>query len=147
MKNNQNPPTCVILRTPINKSAILRRIPIALILIYYIWILVFAFSLLVRWDPELGLKWSSVWWWDPEQGLIWSSGGPGQFFPIPKSPGMLTVITPAYPHDQIFYLIFMHNWIWIIWVFLGLLFVSPYRINLRTLFVSIQTKLGFRKIT
>ena len=148
MGSNQDSCTSIIIQVPLNKSTILQRIPVALILTYYIWILAFAFSLLFPfwWDPERGLRWSSAWYY-LEQELIWASSPPGQFFPIPRPPGRLAALSTAYPHDQIFYLIFMHNWIWIIWVFLGLFFVSPYRINIRTLFVSIQTKLGFRKIT
>ena len=133
MKNNQDAYSGVILRTPINKSAIYRRIPVALILIYYIWILIFAWSI------------QGLWSWSLERGLWWSSGGPGQFFPIPRPPGIATVESPGYHHDHVFYLLFMHSGIWIIWISLGFLFLSPYRINLRMLFISIKAKLGFRE--
>ena len=132
MKNNQDSHTNLIKRTPINKSTILRRIPVALILIYYIWILVFAWSM------------SSSWQWDSEQGLMWSSTPPGQFFPIPRLPGPFQAFSTAYLHDQIFYIIFMHNGLWIVWLFLGFLVLSPYRINMHMLFISIKDKLRSR---
>ena len=134
MKNVQDQSNSVIQRTLINKSTILRRIPLALIMIYYLWILIFAWLM------------QNSWWWDLERGLMWSSSNPGQFFPIPKPPGHEMMITLAYPNDQNFYLVFIHNGFWIIWIFLGFLFLSPYRINLHMLFISIKTKLGFRRI-
>ena len=135
MNNNLDSSTSVIRWTPINKSAIIRRIPIALLLTYFIWILIFAWSIQNQWS------------WSLERGLWWTSGGPGQFFPIPRVPGEMTVVTPGYLHDHIFYLLFMHFGIWIFWISLGFLFLSPYRINLRLLFVSIRSKFGIRRIS
>ena len=147
MGSNQDSCTSIIIRVPLNKSTILLRIPVALILTYYIWILAFACSLLFPfwWDPEQGLRWSSAWYYR-EQGLMWASTPHGQFFPIPRSPGPFAALSEAYLHDHIFYLIFMHNWIWIFWIFVGSLFLSPYRINFHTLCISLQTKLSFRRI-
>jgi hypothetical protein len=52
------------------------------------------------------------------------------FIPFPMEPGIATVITQAYLTDQVFYLIFMHNGIWIVWIILGILYLfSPYRID------------------
>ncbi|MGD2073081.1 MAG: hypothetical protein PVG65_06295 [Candidatus Thorarchaeota archaeon] len=133
-KAPKNQLTKVIMKTPMNPPGKL-RILVALILIYYIWILLSVWSMYGQW------------WWDLEQGLMWASSDPGQFFPIPKPPGPEAMITQAYPHDHIFYLFFIQSGIWIIWLSLGSLLLSPYRIDFRTLFISIRTKLGFRKIS
>jgi len=102
-----------------DRAALIRRIVASLVLVYYIWILVSAFSM-------------GGWWWSLEEGLMWSSGGPGGFFPIPTPPGNLAIITHGYLVDQVFYLIFMHIGIWIVWVALGLLYIfSPYRVDIR----------------
>ncbi|MFQ5834226.1 MAG: hypothetical protein ACE5H4_16095 [Candidatus Thorarchaeota archaeon] len=107
----------LFVRSSITRTDILRRVLVALLLLDYMWILNFA--------------WSTIgWWWSPEGGLWWSSGGPGQFFPFPKPPGMLTVITRASPFDQVFYPMFMHGYVWIFWMFLGWIYIfSPYRLN------------------
>jgi hypothetical protein len=123
---NQN----LLVRRHMDKATRTRRIRVTLLLVYYILILAFAWSL------------SGSWWWSLEEGLMWSSGGPGMFFPIPFPPGMLGVITPAYLVDQVFYLIFMHSGIWIAWIALGLLYLfSPYRIDLRLLRDRVRTRL------
>jgi len=115
---NQN----LLVKRHVDSTARTRRVRVALLLVYYILILAFAWSM------------SGSWWWSLEEGLMWSSGGPGIFFPIPFPPGMAGVITPAYLVDQVFYLVFMHGGIWIAWISLGLLYLfSPYRIDLRLL--------------
>ncbi len=122
---NQN----LLVKRHMDKAARKRRVRVALLLVYYILILAFAWSL------------SGLWWWSLEEGLMWSSGGPGMFFPIPFPPGMLGVITPAYLVDQVFYLIFMHGGIWIVWVALGLLYLfSPYRVDIRLLLDKVRTR-------
>ena len=65
---------------------------------------------------------------------MWSSGGPGSFFPIPSWPGIAAIIVPGHLIDQVFYLIFMHGGIWIVWIVLGLVYIfSPYRLNVRNI--------------
>ncbi|MGD9395638.1 MAG: hypothetical protein PVJ05_04345 [Candidatus Thorarchaeota archaeon] len=113
-------------REPLTKSLLVRRSPIVVLLIYYIWILFSAWSL------------SYLWGWSLESGVLWSSGGPGTFFPIPRPPGEATVVTTASLLDQAFYLVFMHSGIWIMWILLGVLYlVSPYRFE-RTNFCSLM---------
>ena len=92
------------------------------LLAYYIWILTSVWSM------------SGLWLWNPEEGLMWTSGAPGRFFPLPAQPGIAAVMSPAYPIDEVFYLVFMHGGIWIAWIALGLLYLfSPYRLDLRLL--------------
>jgi hypothetical protein len=125
---NQN----LLVRRLIDRAALKRRIIASLVLVYYIWILVSAFSM-------------GGWWWSLEEGLMWSSGGPGRFFPIPTTPGNLAIITHGYLVDQVFYLIFMHIGIWIVWVALGLLYIfSPYRVDIRLLYAEVRTRLHNR---
>ncbi|MGY5862367.1 MAG: hypothetical protein RTU09_08345 [Candidatus Thorarchaeota archaeon] len=125
---NQN----LLVRRHMDKTARTRRVAVALLLVYYIWILVSAFSL-------------CCWWWSLEEGLMWTSGGPGRFFPIPVPPGMLAVLTRGYPVDQVFYIVFMHGGIWIAWIALGLLYLfSPYRIDMRLLLNKVRTRLHNR---
>ena len=113
---------------PMSRSVLYHRTPVALALVYYIWILYAAWSKSLYWS------------WSLEGGVIWTSGGPGMFFPLPLDPGWMTVLTPANIIDQIFYLVFMHSGIWIL---LGILYVfSPYRLNVRI----VMKKLGMRKI-
>jgi hypothetical protein len=126
---NQN----LLVRRHMDEAARTRRVRVALLLVYYTLILVFAWSM------------SRLWWWSLEEGLMWSSGGPGMFFPIPFPPGMAGVITPAYPVDQVFYLVFMHCGIWIAWIALGLLYLfSPYRLDIRLLHNKVRTRLHVR---
>ncbi|MHA1862714.1 MAG: hypothetical protein ACTSWA_03015 [Candidatus Thorarchaeota archaeon] len=107
----------VILQS-LDRATLRHRLPGGLVLIYYVWILFSAWFM------------SGLWSWNIGSGVTWTSGGPGMFFPIPMGPGMLTVITTANIIDQIFYLIFMHNGIWILWILLGSLYIfSPYRLN------------------
>ena len=113
-------------REPLTRSLLVRRSPVVVLLIYYIWILFSAWSL------------SYLWWWSLEGGVMWSSGGPGTFFPIPRPPGELTIVTAASLLDQAFYLVFMHSGSWILWILLGVLYlVSPYRIE-RTNFCTLM---------
>jgi hypothetical protein len=110
-------PSYIIRRSP-NSRILLSRSLVALLLVYYVWILFSAWSM------------SGHWRWSLERGLYWTSGGPGSFIPIPSGPGVLTVISPANLIDQVFYLIFMHYGIWIVWIILGILYLfSPYRID------------------
>ena len=126
---NQN----LLVRRHMDRAARTRRVRVAILLVYYILILAFAWLM------------SGSWWWSLEEGLMWSSGGPGMFFPIPFPSGMLGVITPAYPVDQVFYLIFMHWGIWIAWIALGLLYLfSPYRLDMRLLLDRVRTRLHDR---
>ena len=116
-----------------DEAARTRRVRVALLLVYYILILTFAWLM------------SGLWWWNLEEGLMWSSGGPGIFFPIPFPPGMAGVETPAYPVDQVFYLVFMHCGIWIAWIALGLLYLfSPYRVDIRLLLDRVRTRFHVR---
>ena len=125
---NQN----LLVKRHVDKAARTRRVAVALLLVYYIWILVSAFS-------------QCCWWWSLEEGLMWTSGGPGMFFPIPVPPGILAVITHGYLVDQIFYIMFMHGGIWIAWIALGLLYIfSPYRVNLRLLLDKARNRLHGR---
>ena len=108
--NNQTEPLeepRYITKKSLSRNILIRRLPIALLLIYYLFILFSAWST------------SHLWSWTIENGLQWSSGGAGSFFPIPSGPGILTVISPASLIDQVFYLIFMHCGIWIFWTLLG----------------------------
>lgn len=110
--------TRYFVREPLRLGTLLRRLPVAILLVYYVWILLSAWSMSYSWS------------WSLDEGLTWSSGGPGSFIPIPSRPGYLAVITRAYLIDQIFYLIFMHGGIWIVWIILGFLYVfSPYRLE------------------
>jgi len=126
---NQN----LLMRRHVDKVALISRVAVALLLIYYIWILTSAWSMI------------GLWWWSPEAGLTWSSGGPGRFFPLPALPGWATVITPGLPIDNVFYLVFMHCGIWIAWIALGLLYLfSPYRVDIRLLLDEVRTRLHDR---
>ena len=119
----------LLVRRHMDKAAWTRRVRVAILLVYYILILAFAWLM------------SGSWWWSLEEGLMWSSGGPGMFFPIPFPSGMLGVETPAYLVDQVFYLVFMHGGIWIAWIALGLLYLfSPYRIDLHLLRDRFRTR-------
>jgi len=41
----------------------------------------------------------------------WTSGGPGSFFPWPKPPGLLTVMTPmTHPVDQVIFNLINSGW-------------------------------------
>jgi len=114
----QEKPRYLTKKIPGRKEILVRRLPVALLLIYYLFILFSAWST------------SHLWSWSLENGLEWSSGSAGSFFPIPSGPGILTVISPASLIDQVFYLIFMHYGIWIVWISLGLLYLfSPYRFD------------------
>ncbi len=125
---NQN----LLVKRHVDRAARTRRVAVALLLIYYIWILASAFSM-------------GGWSWSLVEGLMWSSGGPGRFFPIPTPPGNLTVMTHGYLVDSIFYLVFMHGGIWIAWIALGLLYLfSPYRLDMRLLHNKIRTRLHDR---
>jgi hypothetical protein len=115
----QEKPAYFIRKFP-SPSILRRRLPVVLLLLYYVWILLSAWSM------------SGMWWWSLEEGLMWSHGGPGSFFPIPSVGGIAAVITPANLIDQVFYLIFMHSGIWIVWIIFGLLYLfSPYRLDVR----------------
>jgi hypothetical protein len=121
---NQN----LLVRRHVDKVALIHRVMVALLLVYYIWILVSAFSM-------------DGWRWSLEEGLMWSSGGPGRFFPISTPPGNLAIMTQAFLVDQAFYIMFMHCGIWIAWIALGLLYLfSPYRVDLRLLLNKIRTR-------
>jgi hypothetical protein len=112
-----------------SKVILRNRFPITLLLIYYILILFSAWSM------------SHMWSWSLENGLVWSSGGAGSFFPIPSGSGALTVITQASLIDQVFYLIFMHYGIWIVWITLGILYLfSPYRLAVRCVIRRLRRK-------
>jgi hypothetical protein len=112
-----------------DRAALLRRAAVALLLVYYIWILTSAWSM------------SGMWWWNPEEGLMWSRAGLG-FFPIPFMSDIgAAVIAPAHPLEQMFYIMFMHCGLWIAWIALGLLYLfSPYRVDIRMLLDKIQTR-------
>ena len=123
---NQN----LLVRRHVDRAALIRRVAVALLLVYYIWILASAWSM------------SGSWWWSLEEGLMWSSTIPGRFFPIPSPPGGYWVISHASLVDNIFYLVFMHWGIWIAWVALGLLYLfSPYRVDIRLLLDKVRTRL------
>lgn len=105
------------IREPLKLGILLRRLPVAILLIYYVWILFSAWSI-------------PGWSWSFEGGLVWSSGLPGSFIPIPSGPGGLMYVSSAHLIDQIFYLIFMHSGIWIVWITFGFLYLfSPYRLE------------------
>jgi len=125
---NQN----LLVRRHVDRAALIRRIVASLVLVYYIWILVSAFSM-------------GGWWWSLEEGLMWSSSPPGRFFPIPAPPGPYMAISHASLIDNIFYLVFMHCGIWIAWVALGLLYIfSPYRVDIRLVLNKVRTRLHNR---
>ena len=108
------------IRKSLSLDNLLRRSPVFLLLVYYVWILFSAWSM------------SNLWWWSLEDGLVWSSGPPGSFIPILSGPGNYLYVSSAHLIDQIFYLIFMHYGIWIVWIILGILYLfSPYRLDVR----------------
>lgn len=122
----------LLVRRHVDRAALIRRIVASLVLVYYIWILVSAFSM-------------GGWWWSLEEGLMWSSTIPGRFLPIPAPPGGYWIISPGYLVDQVFYLMFMHCGIWIAWIALGLLYLfSPYRVDIRLLHDKIRIRLHNR---
>ena len=122
---NQN----LLIRRHMDRAALIRRVMVALLLVYYIWILISAWFI-------------GGWWWSLEEGLMWSSLPPGRFLPIPAPSGGYQVFSRAYLIDQIFYLVFMHGGIWIAWIALGLLYLfSPYRIDIRLLLDRVRTRL------
>jgi len=115
----------------LNRTLLRRRVPVAIALVYYVWILLSAWSM------------SILWGWNLEGGLMWTSGGAGRFFPIPLGPGEMTIVTSASIIDQVFYLVFMHSGIWVLWIILGLLYIfSPYRLNVG----FVKSKLRIRKV-
>ncbi len=125
---NQNP----LVKRHVDRAALIRRVMAAALLAYYIWILTSA--------------WSNVGWrWSPEEGLMWISTIPGRFLPIPAPPGGYWVLSHASLVDNIFYLVFMHGGIWMVWIALGLLYLfSPYRVDLRLLLDKARTRLHDR---
>lgn len=126
---NQN----LLVRRHMDRAALIRRVAVALLLIYYIWILTSAWLM------------SGLWWWSPEEGLMWISTIPGRFLPIPAPPGGYWVLSHASLVDNIFYLVFMHGGIWMVWIALGLLYLfSPYRVDLRLLLDKARTRLHDR---
>ena len=125
---NQN----LLVKRHVDRAALIRRVAVSLLLVYYIWILVSAFSMV-------------GWWWSLEEGLMWSSLPPGRFLPIPASPGPYMAISHASLVDQVFYLVFMHGGIWIAWIALGLLYLFlPYQVDIRLLLNRIRTRLHDR---
>ena len=122
---NQN----LLARRYVDRAALIRRVVVALLLVYYIWILTSAWSM------------SGLWWWSLEEGLMWSRAGL-RFFPIPfMSEIGAAVISPAHPIEQIFYLVFMHCGLWVAWIALGLLYLfSPYRLDIRLLLGKVRTR-------
>ncbi len=125
---NQN----LLVRRHVDRAARIRRVMVALILVYYIWILISAWFI-------------GGWWWSLEEGLMWSSLPPGRFLPIPAPSGGYQALSHGYLIDQVFYIMFIHCGIWIVWVALGLLYLfSPYRIDIRLLLDRIRTRLHER---
>jgi hypothetical protein len=90
----QERPVYFIRKSP-SPGILFRRLPVVLLLVYYVWILLSAWSM------------SFLWWWNLEEGLMWTVGG-GSFFPVPRV-GITAVITRSGFIDQVFYLIFMHG--------------------------------------
>lgn len=122
----------LLVRRHMDRAALIRRIVASLVLVYYIWILVSAFSM-------------GGWWWSLEEGLMWTSSIPGRFLPIPAPPEGYWVISHGYLVDQVFYLFFMHIGIWIVWVALGLLYLfSPYRLDIPLLLDEVRIRLRDR---
>jgi hypothetical protein len=65
--------------------------------------------------------------WDPAHGLTWTSGG-YSLFPIPfDSLSLGYIVTPALeqlnPFDIFIYVIFIEQWFWVVWMFLGVLYI------------------------
>ena len=126
---NQN----LLVRRHVDRAALIRRVAVALLLVYYIWILTSAWSM------------SGSWWWSLEEGLMWIYTSPGRFLPIPVPPWGYQVFSQAYPIDEVFYLVFMHGGIWTVWIALGLLYLfSPYRVDIRLLLDKVRTRLHAR---
>ena len=126
---NQN----LLVKRYVDRAALIRRVAVALLLVYYIWILASAWSM------------SGSWWWSLEEGLMWISTIPGRFFPIPAPPGGYWVISHASLVDNVFHLVFMHGGIWVAWIALGLLYLfSPYRVNIRLLLDKVRIRLHDR---
>jgi hypothetical protein len=119
----------IFLGRTMTASSVLKRAVVIVILGYFIWILKFAWSWGISGDISSG-----VWW---------TSGGPGTLFPIPSPPGILAVMTHAYPTDTFIFLVFMNDGLWILWTSLALLYViSPYRINTHRFYSLLHEKLG-----
>ena len=115
----------------LDRATLRRHLPAGRVLIYYVWILFSAWFMSGSWSRNIG------------SGVTWTSGGPGMFFPIPMEAGILAIITTAGIVDQIFYLVFMHNGIWILWLVLGFLYIfSPYRLNVGV----VKRKFGMKRI-
>ena len=125
---NQN----LLVKRHVDRAARTRRVAVALLLIYYIWILVSALFL-------------GGWWWSLEEGLMWATTGPGRFFPIPSPSGNLMALSHGYLVDEVFYLVFMHCGLWVAWIALGLLYLfSPYRVSMRLLLNKVRIRLHDR---
>jgi hypothetical protein len=121
---NQN----LLVRRHVDRAALIRRVAVALLLVYYIWILISAWII-------------GGWWWSFEEGLMWSGLPPGRFLPIPAPSGGYLALSHGYLVDQVFYLMFMHCGIWIVWIALGLLYLfSPYRVDMRLLLNKVRTR-------
>ncbi|MFW9889202.1 MAG: hypothetical protein ACFFER_13535 [Candidatus Thorarchaeota archaeon] len=102
---------------PLTRESMRKRTPVLILLIYYIWIIVSAFSM-------------RDWWWSTDSGVTWERRNPGLFVPFPLPPGDTWGLSFAYPTDQLFYLVFMFRGAWLLWIAVGLLYIfSPYRLN------------------
>ena len=90
------------------QTKLARVIVIVLLLGYYTWILTSAWAM------------SDLWYWNIEEGLIWIRGGVG-FIPFPfRTETGIAIPSRAHPIIETFYLVFMHNGIWIAWIIFGL---------------------------
>lgn len=119
------PPGKLISKRSVGRKFLVRRLIAAGLLAYFIWILEFTLRQNIS-----GNYWTGVWW---------TSGGPGSLLPIPRPAGEAAIMTPARPIDVFFYLGFIHNGVWVIWVVLLLLYIfSPYFVDFGVLYNKLQ---------
>ncbi|MFQ5834225.1 MAG: hypothetical protein ACE5H4_16090 [Candidatus Thorarchaeota archaeon] len=102
----------------VTKETLLCRFLVAVLLLYFIWLLDFAWG---AWTIGNRLG-----------DMTWSYTPPGSLIPIPRFAGFLTSRSYVYPVDALFYLVFVNDGVWIIWVVLALSYVVwPLRFDIR----------------
>ncbi|MHA2265716.1 MAG: hypothetical protein ACXAEN_25270 [Candidatus Thorarchaeota archaeon] len=109
--------TDLLVKRQLTRKALVKRGLVAVLSVYYFWILAFA------------LSYDHFWFFSNWQ-LGWTSSGPGAFFPFPRLPGYLTALSYSGPLNTIFCIVFIANGIWILWVSLIVYYIlSPYSVS------------------
>ncbi|MHA2024380.1 MAG: hypothetical protein ACW98U_00660 [Candidatus Thorarchaeota archaeon] len=113
----------IVPRELTNQSIVLRVLVVGL-LFYYGYILVFAYY----WQSAYYLIGGLLYW-----------NAYGHFLPIPTTPGDMDIITYAGPIETAFYIVFIYDGVWIVWITLTLVFVfSPFTNEIRSIISKIR---------